>query len=74
MSTQAPVEPATQDPRRSRPPRPRPVAWSGYWHLYGLAALFALALIVLWEVIVRGVRRARVPVPGALAGRRSPSR
>ena len=68
MSTRAPVEPATQDPSLATP-APKRGRLKRYWHLYGLAALFSLGLIVLWEVIVRGfdVPEYLFPAPSQVA-------
>ncbi len=68
MSTQAPVEPATQDPSVGAPV-PKTGRLKRYWHLYGLAALFSIALILLWEAIVRGfdVPEYLFPAPSQVA-------
>ncbi|MGZ8596328.1 MAG: ABC transporter permease [Actinomycetota bacterium] len=68
MSPQAPVEPATQDPSVGAP-APKTGRLKRYWHLYGLAALFTIALILLWEAIVRGfdVPEYLFPAPSQVA-------
>jgi len=68
MSTQAPVEPATQDAPVA-PAARKPGRLKRYWHLYGLAALFTIALILLWEAIVRGfdVPEYLFPAPSQVA-------
>ena len=68
MSTQAPVEPAPQDPSVGAPV-PKTGRLKRYWHLYGLAALFSIALILLWEAIVRGfdVPEYLFPAPSQVA-------
>jgi putative hydroxymethylpyrimidine transport system permease protein len=68
VSTQAPVEPATQDPSVGAPV-PKTGRLKRYWHLYGLAALFTIALILLWEAIVRGfdVPEYLFPAPSQVA-------
>jgi putative hydroxymethylpyrimidine transport system permease protein len=68
MSAQAPVEPATRDPSVATPAL-KAGRLKRYWHLYGLAALLILVLILLWEAIVRGfdVPEYLFPAPSQVA-------
>jgi putative hydroxymethylpyrimidine transport system permease protein len=68
MSAQAPVEPATRDPSVASS-APKAGRLKRYWHLYGLAALLILVLILLWEAIVRGfdVPEYLFPAPSQVA-------
>ncbi|MEA2521263.1 MAG: putative hydroxymethylpyrimidine transport system permease protein [Actinomycetota bacterium] len=70
MSTKAPVEPATQEPPAPMAPtNQRKGRLKRFWRSYGLAALFTLALLVLWEVIIRGfnVPKYLLPAPSQVA-------
>jgi len=71
MNTKAPVEPTE---REAPLPATREADWrrapiARFWRHYGLAALFTLALLVLWEVIIRGfdVPKYLLPAPSQVA-------
>jgi putative hydroxymethylpyrimidine transport system permease protein len=68
VSTQAPAEPTTQEPAAAAPVR-KPSRLKRLWHLYGLSALFTLALILMWEAIIRGfdVPKYLFPAPSQVA-------
>jgi len=72
VSTEVPVEPATQEaPAQKAPPTPtpksaqKPARLKRFWHLYGLAVLLSLSLLVLWEVVVRAfdIPKYLIPAP-----------
>jgi putative hydroxymethylpyrimidine transport system permease protein len=70
MSTKAPVEPIVQDalmPTTSTPGASARV--KRFWHVYGLAALLTLAMLAMWEAIVRGfnVPKYLFPAPSQVA-------
>jgi putative hydroxymethylpyrimidine transport system permease protein len=68
MSTRTPVDPPTNDaPTVTASHKPGRV--KRYWNLYGLAGLFTIALILLWEAIVRGfdVPEYLFPAPSQVA-------
>jgi putative hydroxymethylpyrimidine transport system permease protein len=70
VSARAPVEPAGREaPAPETPPTRKPGRLKRFWHLYGLAALFSLAMLVLWEVIIRvfDVPKYLFPAPSAVA-------
>jgi putative hydroxymethylpyrimidine transport system permease protein len=64
------VEPAGREaPAPVTSPARKPGRLKRFWHLYGLAALFSLAMLVLWEVIIRmfDVPKYLFPAPSAVA-------
>jgi len=70
VRTNVPLEPAAQE---APAPEATQARSSGrlkrFWHLYGLAALFTLAMIALWEAIIRGfhVPKYLFPAPSQVA-------
>lgn len=70
MSTKAPAEPTRQEaPAPMTPSTRAPGRLKRFWHLYGLSTLFTLALLGLWEAIIRGfhVPRYFLPAPSQVA-------
>jgi putative hydroxymethylpyrimidine transport system permease protein len=70
VSTRVPVEPAAQEvPTAEPPPARKPGRLKRAWHLYGLAALFTLAMLGVWEAIIRGfdVPKYLFPAPSQVA-------
>ena len=54
MSAQAPEQPmADAMPTDAPPTRRRPSAWRRFWRAYGLACLFVIAMIVIWQLWIK---------------------
>jgi putative hydroxymethylpyrimidine transport system permease protein len=54
MSTHAPDTPAAEAmPAEAPPVRKRPSAWLRFWRNYGLALLFVIAMLVIWQLWIK---------------------
>ena len=54
MSTQAPDTPAADAmPAEAPPVRKRPSVWLRFWRNYGLALLFVIAMLVIWQLWIK---------------------
>jgi putative hydroxymethylpyrimidine transport system permease protein len=54
VSTQAPETPAADAMSPEAPPvRKRPSAWRRFWRNYGLALLFVIAMLVIWQLWIK---------------------
>jgi putative hydroxymethylpyrimidine transport system permease protein len=54
VSAQAPDQPmADAMPTDAPPARRRPSAWRRFWRAYGLACLFVIAMIVIWQLWIK---------------------
>jgi putative hydroxymethylpyrimidine transport system permease protein len=54
VSAQAPEQPmADAMPTDAPPARRRPSAWRRFWRAYGLACLFVIAMIVIWQLWIK---------------------
>ena len=70
MNTKVPVEPAAREtPSAEVTPVRKPGRLKRLWRAYGLAALFTLIMIALWEAIIRGfdVPKYLFPAPSQVA-------
>jgi putative hydroxymethylpyrimidine transport system permease protein len=70
VKSKLPMDPATREASApSTTPARTPGRLKRFWHLYGLAALFTLAMLVLWEAIIRGfdVPKYLFPAPSQVA-------
>jgi putative hydroxymethylpyrimidine transport system permease protein len=70
VKSKLPTEPDTRGaPVPATTSARRPGRLRRFWHLYGLTALFILAMLVLWEAIIRGfgVPKYLFPAPSQVA-------
>jgi len=70
VNTKVPVEPTAQEaPSAEVTPVRKPGRLKRLWRAYGLAALFTLIMIALWEAIIRGfhVPKYLFPAPSQVA-------
>lgn len=52
MTTEAPPQPSTGVPTPDRPPAGKRSGWSRFWRAYGLAVLFVVVMLGIWEFCI----------------------